>query len=199
MTQTEQQEPTKIELEEDNEVLETTQGRGKWLTLAGLFALMILGVIGWMLFSHLPRAETLSDNPLAEDTKPVPSPVNLMEEVALKTQPVTVQGLEFTLEKAQTAESFSDLKKKSSPYTTRIYVKVKNTTQKPIGFQYVSSEVALVLSNGKEISPKFAGLPPELLQGETKEGYIDFPVDQQISLGDIKLRIGTTLIPLKEK
>ncbi len=61
--------------------------------------------------------------------------------------------------------------------------------QKPLGIEY-SSLVRLVLPGGQSISPKLVSLSPLILPGGSLSGFFDFPVNTQVDLSTLVLKMG---------
>jgi hypothetical protein len=100
-------------------------------------------------------------------------------------------NVNYTVVTATQASAFSDDHKLAGVYTIRINMLARSnsTMQNPIGINYPSL-VRLVLPNGQSISPKLVSLAPLFLPGGSQTGYFDFPVNNQVMLSTLVLKMG---------
>ncbi len=99
--------------------------------------------------------------------------------------------IHYTVARVTQASSFSDDHKRAGVYTVRIdmFAHSDNSLQNPIGINYPSL-VRLILPGGQSISPKLVSLPPLILPGGSVSGFFDFPVDNQVALSTLVLKMG---------
>ena len=97
----------------------------------------------------------------------------------------------YTVVGVSQASSFSDDHKPAGVYTVRVEMQAQSDSnlQSPIGIDY-SSLVRLVLPDGQSISPKLVSLAPLFLPGGSQSGYFDFPVNTQVVLSTLMLKMG---------
>jgi len=100
-------------------------------------------------------------------------------------------NVHYTVARVTQASAFSDDHKPAGVYTIRIdmLARSNSTLQNPIGINYPSL-VRLVLPNGQSISPKLVSLAPLFLPGGSQSGFFDFPVDNQVVLSTLVLKMG---------
>jgi hypothetical protein len=100
-------------------------------------------------------------------------------------------NVHYTVARVTQASAFSDDHKRAGVYTVRIDMLAHSDSnlQNPIGINY-SSLVRLVLPGGQSISPKLVSLPPLILPGGSESGFFDFPVDNQVVLSTLMLKMG---------
>jgi hypothetical protein len=97
----------------------------------------------------------------------------------------------YTVARVSQASAFSDDHKPAGVYTVRVDVQASSdkSLQNPIGINYPSI-VRLVLPDGQSISPKLVSLAPLFLPGGSQIGYFDFPVNTQVVLSTLVLKMG---------
>jgi len=100
-------------------------------------------------------------------------------------------NVHYTVASVSQASAFSDDHKPAGVYTVRIDVQASSDSslQNPIGINYPSL-VRLVLPDGQSISPKLVSLAPLFLPGGSQSGYFDFPVNSQVVLSTLVLKMG---------
>ncbi len=100
-------------------------------------------------------------------------------------------NVHYTVARATQASAFSDDHKPAGVYTVRIDMLAHSNSnlQNPIGINYASL-VRLVLPDGQSITPKLVSLPPLILPGGSESGFFDFPVDNQVVLSTLVLKMG---------
>ena len=100
-------------------------------------------------------------------------------------------NVHYTIARVSQASAFSDDHKPAGVYTVRIDVQASSDSslQRPIGINYPSL-VRLVLPDGQSISPKLVSLAPLFLPGGSQSGFFDFPVNTQVVLSTLALKMG---------
>jgi len=104
---------------------------------------------------------------------------------------VDFNNVHFTVTRVSQATAFSDDHKLQGVYTVRVEMQEssKSSNQAPIGIDYPSL-MRLILPGGQAVSPKLVALAPLVLPNGTQSGYIDFPVNTQVNLSSLVLRMG---------
>lgn len=97
----------------------------------------------------------------------------------------------YTVARVSQAAAFSDDLKRAGTYTVRVNMLAHSDTnlQNPIGINYPAL-VRLVLPDGQTISPKLVSLAPLFLPGGSQSGFFDFPVNTQVVLSTLVLKVG---------
>jgi hypothetical protein len=100
-------------------------------------------------------------------------------------------NVHYTVARVSQASAFSDDHKLAGLYTVRIDVQASSDSnlQSPIGINYPLL-VRLVLPDGQSISPKLVSLAPLFLPGGSQSGFFDFPVNTQVVLSSLVLKMG---------
>jgi hypothetical protein len=100
-------------------------------------------------------------------------------------------NVHFTVTRVSQATGFSDDHKLGGLYTVRVEMQASSEkgSQAPIGIDYPSL-VRLILPDGQAVSPKLVALAPLILPGGSQSGYIDFPVNIQVDLSTLMLKMG---------
>jgi hypothetical protein len=100
-------------------------------------------------------------------------------------------NVHYTVARVSQASAFSDDHKPAGVYTVRVDIQASSDSslQNPIGINYPSL-VRLVLPDGQSISPKLVSLAPLFLPGGSQSGYFDFPVNTQVVLSTLVLKMG---------
>ena len=100
-------------------------------------------------------------------------------------------NVHYTVARVSQASAFSDDHKLAGVYTVRVDVQASSDSslQSPIGINYPSL-VRLVLPDGQSISPKLVSLAPLFLPGGSQSGFFDFPVNTQVVLSTLALKMG---------
>jgi len=104
---------------------------------------------------------------------------------------VDFNNVYLTVTRVTQAAAFSDDSKRVGKYTVRVELQARgeNGSQAPIGIDYVSL-VHLLMPGGEAISPKLVSIAPVVLPNQQQSGYIDFPVNAQVDLSSLMLRLG---------
>ena len=100
-------------------------------------------------------------------------------------------NVHYTVARVTQASAFSDDHKQAGVYTLRVDMLAHSDSslQNPVGINYPSL-VRLVLSDGQIISPKLVSLSPLVLPGGSESGFFDFPVNTQVVLSTLVLKMG---------
>jgi hypothetical protein len=160
--------------------------RELWITLGVVVLLMLVVLFGLMAYSHLPRAGGNSNSLNA--LTPTPAQSNPVAAIQLNRS-FTFSGVTMTVTGAGEAGSFSDDQKHQSSYVVRVYLQAENKTGSPVGIDY-QALARLVLPDGTAVAPQMITLSPVVLPGQQQTGYLDFPVNQQLDLSTLSLRLG---------
>ncbi len=104
-------------------------------------------------------------------------------------------SVHYTVARVSQASAFSDDHKLAGVYTVRVDVQASSDSslQNPIGINYPSL-VRLVLPDGQSIAPKLVSLAPLFLPGGSQSGYFDFPVNTQVVLSTLVLKMGNETV-----
>jgi hypothetical protein len=104
-------------------------------------------------------------------------------------------NVHYTVARVLQASAFSDDHKPAGVYTVRVemHEHSDSSLQSPIGIEYPTL-VRLVLPDGQSISPKLVSLSPLILPGGSQSGFMDFPVNTQVDLSTLMLRMGNETI-----
>jgi hypothetical protein len=100
-------------------------------------------------------------------------------------------NVRYTVVRVSQASAFSDDHKPAGVYTVRVDMQASSDSslQNPIGINYPLL-VRLVLPDGQSISPKLVSLAPLFLPGGSQSGFFDFPVNTQVVLSTLALKMG---------
>ena len=153
------------------------------LALAGIALLVIIVVF---LF---PR-ERDSTIVIGDTVGPTVTATNFVGTLAVNRS-FDYNNVHYTIARVSQASAFSDDHKPAGVYTVRIDVQASSDSslQSPIGINYPSL-VRLVLPDGQSISPKLVSLAPLFLPGGSQSGFFDFPVNTQVVLSTLVLKMG---------
>ena len=104
---------------------------------------------------------------------------------------ITYSNVQITVRQVQEAGAFSDDGQQGGVYTVRVSVHfvLDSNVQSPVGIAY-ASVVRLMLSNGQEIAPKLVSASTVIFPQQPTDGYFDFPVNNQVPLSSLTLRVG---------
>jgi hypothetical protein len=151
--------------------------------LAGI-ALMVIVVV--FLF---PR-ERDSTIVIGDTVGPTVTATNFVGTLAVNRS-FDYNNVHYIIARVTQASAFSDDHKTEGVYTVRIDVQASSDSnlQNPEGINYPSI-VRLVLPDGQSISPKLVSLAPLFLPGGSQIGYFDFPVNTQVVLSTLVLKMG---------
>ena len=100
-------------------------------------------------------------------------------------------NVHYTIARVSQASAFSDDHKPAGIYTVRVDMLAHSDSslKNPIGINYPSL-VRLELPSGQSISPKLVSLAPLFLPGGSQRGFFDFPVNAQVVLSTLVLKMG---------
>ncbi len=106
---------------------------------------------------------------------------------------ITYSNVQMTVTQVQEAGAFSDDEKRAGTYTVRVNVHFvpENTVKSPVGIAY-TSVIRLMLSNGQEIAPKLVNASTVIFPQQPADGYFDFPVNDQVLLSSLMLKVGSS-------
>jgi hypothetical protein len=158
--------------------------RRAWVAVA-IAIIAFLVVISFF----LPH-ESDSSTFVGETITPTVTVTNLVGTLTVNRSAV-YNNVHFTVTKVSQAAAFSDDRKPAGVYTVRVELQASSASsnQAPIGINYASL-VKLVLPDGQAVSPKLVSLAPVFLPNQTQSGYMDFPVNSQVDLSSLMLRLG---------
>jgi hypothetical protein len=162
------------------------QRRELWITLGIVVLVMLVVLVGFMAYSHLPSAA--GNGGTLTSLTPTPAQTNPVDSVEVNHS-VDFSGVTMTVTRAGEAEGYSDDQKHQSKYIVRVYIQAQSKSESPVGIDY-QALARLVLSDGTEIAPQLITLSPVVLPGQQQTGYLDFPVNQQVDLSTLSLRLG---------
>ena len=153
------------------------------LALAGI-AIMVIVVV--FLF---PR-ERDSTIVIGDTVGPAVTATNFIGTLAVNRS-FDYNNVHYTVARVTQASAFSDDHKPAGVYTVRIDMLAHSDSslQNPVGINYPSL-VRLVLPDGQSISPKLVSLAPLFLPGGSQSGFFDFPVNSQLVLSTLVLKMG---------
>jgi hypothetical protein len=108
---------------------------------------------------------------------------------------VDFNNVHFTVTRVAQAAAFSDDSKWAGKYTVSVELQARseNGSQAPIGIDYASL-VYLLIPGGQAVWPKLVSIAPMVLPNQQQSGYIDFPVNAQVDLSSLMLRLGNRTI-----
>jgi|SRR5450755_90367 hypothetical protein len=174
-----------------------TDSNGTRTTLIVLVVAIVAVVILFMLYSHLPRANSAAGTS-SDLVTPTPQMTGSVGSITLN-RVVNVEGVDITINQVQQASNFSDLQGQASPYTLRVYVQTRNAGQEPISVNF-KPNARLLLPDGKAIAPTLITVSPLSLPKVTQVGYLDFPLQQSAPISGMVLRFDSkTSVPLTTK
>jgi hypothetical protein len=174
-----------------------TDSNGTRTTLIVLVVAIIAVVILFMLYSHLPRANSAAGTS-SDLVTPTPQMTGPVSSITLN-RVVNVEGVDITINQVQQASNFSDLQGHASPYTLRVYIQTHNAGQEPISINF-KPNTRLLLPDGKAIAPTLITVSPLSLPKVTQVGYLDFPLQQSAQISGMVLRFDSkTSVPLATK
>ena len=154
--------------------------------IAALAAIALLVIIVVFLF---PR-ERDSTIVIGDTVGPTVTATNFVGTLVVNRS-FDYDNVHYTVARVTQASAFSDDHKLAGVYTVRVDVQASSDSslQSPIGINYPSL-VRLVLSDGQSISPKLVSLAPLFLPGSSQSGFFDFPVNTQVVLSTLALKMG---------
>jgi hypothetical protein len=131
---------------------------------------------------------------VGDATAPSVTVTNLVSTLTVNRS-VDFNNVHLTVTKVSQAAAFSDDPKHAGVFTVRVEMQAKSESgnQSPIGMNYPSL-VRLLLPDGQAIAPKLISLAPVVLPTQVQSGYVDFPVNAQVDLSSLMLRLGSEKI-----
>ena len=162
--------------------------RRVWVIVA--IAIIAFAVVLSFFLPHEQDSSTL----VGDATTPSVMVTNLVSTLMVNRS-VDFNNVHLTVIKVSQAATFSDDPKPAGVYTIRVEMQAKSQSgnQAPIGMNYPSL-VRLLLPDGQAISPKLVSLAPLVLPTQVQSGYIDFPVNAQVDLSSLMLRLGNETV-----
>jgi hypothetical protein len=159
---------------------------GRARTIAALVVIALLVVIVVFFF---PR-ERDSTIVIGDTVGPTVTAKNLVSTLTVNHS-FDYNNVQYTVATVSQASAFSDDHKPAGVYTVRVEMQARSGSgiQGPTGIDYPSL-VRLVLPGGQSISPKLVSLSPLILPNGSQSGFFDFPVNTQVDLSALVLKMG---------
>ena len=159
-------------------------GRARTIVALAVIALLVVIVV---VFFPRERDSTIV---VGETVGPTVTATNLVSTLTVNRS-FDYSKVHFTVVRVSQASGFSDDHKPAGVYTVRVEMQAHSDSslQAPIGIEY-SSLVRLILAGGQSISPKLVSLSPLILPGGSLSGFFDFPVNTQVDLSTLMLKMG---------
>ena len=154
-----------------------------------IVALAAIALLVIIVFSFFPR-ERDSTIVIGDTVGPTVTATNFVATLAVNRS-FDYKNVHYTVASVTQASAFSDDHKPAGVYTVRVDMLAQSDSnlQNPIGINYPSL-VRLVLPDGQSISPKLVSLAPLFLPGGSQSGFFDFPVNSQVVLSTLVLKMG---------
>ena len=154
-----------------------------------ILALAAIALLVLIVISFFPR-ERDSTIVIGDTVGPTVTATNFVGTLVVNRS-FDYNNVHYTIARVSQASAFSDDHKPAGVYTVRIDVQASSDSslQRPIGINYPSL-VRLVLPDGQSISPKLVSLAPLFLPGGSQSGFFDFPVNSQVVLSTLMLKMG---------
>jgi len=154
-----------------------------------ILALAAIALLVLIVISFFPR-ERDSTIVIGDTVGPTVTATNFVGTLVVNRS-FDYNNVHYTVARVTQASAFSDDHKPAGVYTVRIDVQASSDSslQRPIGINYPSL-VRLVLPDGQSISPKLVSLAPLFLPGGSQSGFFDFPVNTQVVLSTLALKMG---------
>jgi hypothetical protein len=159
-------------------------GRARTIVALAVIALLVVIVIFFV-----PREQD-STIVVGDTVGPTVTAKNLVSTLTVNRS-IDYNSVQYTVATVSLASSFSDDHKPQGTYTVRVAMEARSDSslQEPLGIDY-SSLVRLILPEGQFISPKLVSLSPLILPGGSQSGYFDFPINTQVDLSTLMLKMG---------
>jgi hypothetical protein len=159
-------------------------GRARIIAALAVIALLVVIVV---FFFPRERDSTIV---IGDTVGPTVTAKNLVSTLTVNHS-FDYNNVHYTVGTVSQASAFSDDHKPAGVYTVRVEMQARSDSslQEPIGIDY-SSLVRLILPDGQAILPKLVSLAPLILPNGTASGYIDFPVNTQLDLSSLMLKMG---------
>jgi hypothetical protein len=154
--------------------------------IAALAVIALLVIVVVFLFPH----EQDSTIVIGDTVGPAVTATNFVGTLVVNRS-FDYNNVHYTVARVTQASAFSDDHKPAGIYTVRVDMLAHSDSslQNPIGINYPSL-VRLVLPGGQSISPKLVSLAPLFLPGGSQSGFFDFPVNSQLVLSTLVLKMG---------
>ena len=154
-----------------------------------ILALAAIALLVLIVISFFPR-ERDSTIVIGDTVGPTVTATNFVGTLVVNRS-FDYNNVHYTVARVTQASAFSDDHKLAGVYTVRVDVQASSDSslQSPIGINYPSL-VRLVLPDGQSIAPKLVSLAPLFLPGGSQSGFFDFPVDTQVVLSTLVLKMG---------
>lgn len=153
-------------------------------------ALIVIGIAVVLAFLSPDKEQ----DPNIFGTEPTTPTVSVTHVVGSLTvnKSITYSNVQMTVTQVQEASAFSDDQKQTGTYTVRVNVHFEpgQKLQSPVGIAY-ASVVRLMLSNGQDIAPKLVNASTVIFPQQPTDGYFDFPVNNQVPLTSLMLKVGS--------
>jgi len=155
-----------------------------------VIALAIIGLAVVLSF-FLPGGHEDASN-VTGDTVPSTAVVTNFVSTLTVNHSVDFNHVHFTVTRVTQAAAFSDDLKRGGKYTVRVELQARtvNGNQAPVGIDYPAL-VRLLTPDNQAIAPKLVSIAPLVLPNQSQNGYIDFPVNTQVDLSSLMLRLGS--------
>jgi hypothetical protein len=155
-----------------------------------VIALAIIGLAVVLSF-FLPGGHEDASN-VTGDTVPSTAVVTNFVSALTVNRSVDFNHVHFTVTSVTQAAAFSDDLRRGGKYTVRVELQAssENGNQAPVGIDYPAL-VRLLTLDGQAIAPKLVSIAPLVLPNQSRNGYIDFPVNTQVDLSSLMLRLGS--------
>jgi hypothetical protein len=154
-----------------------------------VLAVAAIALLVLIVFFFFPR-ERDSTIVIGDTVGPTVTATNFVGTVVVNRS-FMYNNVHYTVARVSQASAFSDDHKPAGEYTVRVDMLAHSDSslQNPIGIDYPSL-VRLVLPDGQSISPKLVSLAPLFLPGGSQSGFFDFPVNSQVVLSTLRLKMG---------
>ncbi len=161
--------------------------------MRAIAALVVIALMVLVVVFRFPREQD-STIVIGDTVGPTVTATNFVGTLAVNRS-FDYDNVHYTVARVSQASAFSDDHKPAGVYTVRIDVQANSDSslQNPIGINYPSL-VRLVLPDGQSISPKLVSLAPLFLPGGSQSGFFDFPVNSQVVLSTLVLKMGNETV-----
>lgn len=155
-----------------------------------VIALAIIGLFVVLSFILPGKHEDASN--VTGDTVPSTAAVTNFVSSLTVNRSVDFNHVHFTITSVTQAAAFSNDLRRGGKYTVRVELQAssENGNQAPVGIDYPAL-VRLLTPDGQAIAPKLVAIAPLVLPNQSQSGYIDFPVNTQVDLSSLMLRLGS--------
>ncbi len=148
--------------------------------IVGLFVLIFVSFTAWIWLKNVK---------ITTNTVPTAAPVQTLS----VQRSADYAGLQFTLENAQYAASFTDDNIHPAPALLRLNMHVANPSAEQINVVYYAA-AHLLGPNSSKFSPTNVSLSAVPQPGASESGWIDFAVPGGLQLNRLQLQLGSTLL-----